>query len=389
MFDIIPRIEDRTGGNYNVGIFAGLKRTDSIINHQGLGGFDRQSANSSLFTPAVPDGHRRLKEQFFLWDHRSVSVDAKYFHAALLILIDDANDLTSITIKLECTRPGHDRNITFCKFFPDLVCIKRSVVDNDFQIHFIVEHTNRRLDYLVLLRMNDDWNLAAEQRLEVLQTQIELWLFSFAFQKRVMLANVVFPFQQLLTDDVVHTHSPGTCFATTSFRVSGLSDLQHARSTNDDILCFAGAALHQDAKPAHVGPAARNVADGCDAAGDGDLQLVVMRNDLIPVSKLGIGLVNHLVQISRTTDVAVSFHKSGHRELIRVINNLVAFRHFGFFSSADRFNLAVLDQNGSIGDWLTCTREDFSNVNRDSLRIFIGLLGIVVSHCECCREQTQ
>ena len=91
-----------------------------------------------------------------------------------------------------------------------------------------------------------------------------------------------------------------------------------------------------------------------------------MRNDLVPVPQFRIGLVNHFVQVAGTTHVTVCFNQTWHGELIGVINDLIAFRDFDFFTWPNRFDFAVLDQDRTVGDRFIGACEDLADVHRNS-----------------------
>ena len=239
-----------------------------------------------------------------------------------------------------------------------------------------MQHADGRLNHLVLLRVNDDGNLTMEKRFEVLQSQVEFRLLGFAFEESVILANVVLAFHQLLTNNVVHSHAARARFATASLGVSCLGDFQNARSTDDDVFRLAGSGFHQHAEATHIGSAARDVANRCHTASDGNLELIVVRNDLIPVPQFGIGLVNHFVQVTRSADMAVSFDQARHGELIRMIDHFVVLGDFDFFPRTDSFDFSILNQNRSITNRIASAGEDFPDVKRDSCWFFfVGFIG--------------
>ena len=90
---------------------------------------------------------------------------------------------------------------------------------------------------------------------------------------------------------------------------------------------FPGPVLHQCSPATHVRAATGNKTDGGHTAGNRDLELVVVWNDLIPVPQLGIGLVNHFIQVTRATNVRVGFDQARHGERISVINYRITFRN--------------------------------------------------------------
>src|SRR5262249_26457659 len=254
-------------------------------------------------------------------------VDAEERHAALGVLGDDALDLARLVVVAEDARPGHDRDAALLRLLGQAVAVETGVADDDLQVELVVQDAERGLDDLIALRGHEDRDLAVEERLEVLQAEVELRLRgALAGGPVVPVLDVALADAELLADDVVHAHATGAHLAALPLRVAGLGDLEHAGEADQHLVERAGAGLPDGAPAAHVRAAAGDEADFRDAACHRDLEQFVVRLDHVEDAQLGVGLVDHLVDVATgaAADVAVDVHQAGHGELVAVVEDGVA-----------------------------------------------------------------
>src|SRR5262249_33385782 len=170
---------------------------------------------------------------------------------------------------------------------------------------------------------------------------------------------------KLLADDVVHAHAPAANLAAAALRVAGLGDLQHAGETDQHVIELARAGLHQRAPAAHVGAGATDEGDGGDAAGESGLELVIVWADDVKDAQLGVGLVDHLVDVLRPADVAVGVDEAGHRPHLRVVDDLVPLRRRDLRPRAYGLDLAIGDEDGRVVDGLAGAGNDLADMYRE------------------------
>ena len=58
-------------------------------------------------------------------------------------------------------------------------------------------------------------------------------------------------------------------------------------------------------------PLSGDETDRGHSTGNRNFEIVVVRNDLVPVSQFRIGLIDHFVQVTRTPHVTVGFDQPG------------------------------------------------------------------------------
>ena len=144
--------------------------------------------------------------------------------------------------------------------------------------------------------------------------------------------------------------------------------------SDEHVFELAGAGLHQGAPAAHVRARAGDERNRRHAAGDRRFQLVVVRTDDVEHAQLGIGLVDHFVDVAGTADVAVGFNQAGHGEFVALIDFGVAGRHGDLGPRSDRLNFAVGHQDRRVDDRLTGAGDRLGHVD-GQLRLFGGAGG--------------